>query len=538
MSDHRVPTSPANAPRIPSPVETEYYLYGLPSKPRMIARSSADVWMPPTGPEAYLEPKEFSVLGPHRLDCVWEDVVGPAMESYLLEQQVKCSLMHPLRLGIVGQPSPPAVIMLGVDRDSLSAENGLQIVAHCRSILQGNSMEDVDVIAYESQYQLFAGLYKPAITANPVAIVREPFSTSLGIPICSQKTTNIEGTGGVFFVDLNQPRKLFLLTARHVLFHPDMEENKLYALRNDSGDPQRKVMFMGEKAFQARCGAIKAAIGAKHIIIEQLHRRLEAAETLDEEEATLERNAVNALIMGANNAITAFQKLHSDVLEFWTEEENRVIGHVTLSPPLTFNHADGGFTEDWAVVEILPSMISKLNFIGNAIDLGSVNVDELTVWMYPHGANAPSFKYPGDRLLRFSGTPPDVEMYNSTPKTQDQNNNSVIMVLKNGNTTNLTVGRLNTIRAFTCTYFKGEPGKMSKEIAVLPRTSKSGPFSGKGDSGSMVVDGKGRVCGILTGGDGTTDVSDCTFVTSINFLIKRLEFHGIRANIFPTPADL
>ncbi|KIP08978.1 hypothetical protein PHLGIDRAFT_355452 [Phlebiopsis gigantea 11061_1 CR5-6] len=173
MSGHRVPTPPTNTPYIPSPVETKHYAYGLPSKARMIARSSADVWVQPTGPEAYLEPKELSVLGPHRLNGVWQDVIGPVMESYLLEQQVRCSLIHPLGLGVAGQPSPPAVIMVGVDRDSLSAEFGLRVVVHCRSILQENQVEDVHVIAYESQNQLFAGMYKPTITANPVAIVRE-----------------------------------------------------------------------------------------------------------------------------------------------------------------------------------------------------------------------------------------------------------------------------------------------------------------------------------------------------------------------------
>ncbi|KAI1793435.1 hypothetical protein LXA43DRAFT_917078 [Ganoderma leucocontextum] len=521
MFGHHVPTPPNNAPCIPSPVETKFYLYGLPSGARMIARSSADVWMQPPGPEAYLEPKELAVLGAHRLNDVWEDVVGPAMDTYLLGQQVKCSVMHPLRLGIAGQPSPPAVIMIGVNHDSLSAESGLQVAVHCRSILLDNQIEDVHVIVYESKYQLLAGMYKPAITANPVAIVREPFSTTLGIPICNAKTTNIAGTGGIFFVDTTKPGKLFLLTARHVLFHPDEEENKLYRFRENSEDPMRKVMFMGEVAFKNRCGDIEAAVGAKQIVIAQLQRRLEAADSLDEDDAILERNAVITLMAEANSAITAFQKLHTDVLKSWAEVENRVIGHVTLSPPITLNHADSGFTEDWAVVEILPSMISKLNFIGNAIDLGSIEVDELTAWMYPHNDNPHSFEYPGDRLLRFFGTVSDAEMYKPNSKTMDQDNDPVIMVLKNGNTTNLTVGRLNTIRAFTRTYFKGEPGEMSKEIAVLPRTSKSGPFSDKGDSGSVVVDGKGRVCGILTGGDGAADVSDCAFVTSINFIIKR-----------------
>ena len=129
-------------------------------------------------------------------------------------------------------------------------------------------------------------------------------------------------------------------------------------------------------------------------------------------------------------------------------------------------------------------------------------------------------------------------MFKPNPNTRDQVNDPVLMVLKNGNTSNLTVGRLNTIRTFTRVYFRGQPGEMSKEVAVLPRTSKSGPFSDKGDSGSVVIDSQGRVCGVLTGGDGVSDVSDCTFVTSINFLIKRLADFGIKANILPLPADL
>ena len=37
--------------------------------------------------------------------------------------------------------------------------------------------------------------------------------------------------------------------------------------------------------------------------------------------------------------------------------------------PISFGYGDEGFTDDWAVVEVHPSMIAKLNFVGNAIDL-------------------------------------------------------------------------------------------------------------------------------------------------------------------------
>jgi len=123
-------------------------------------------------------------------------------------------------------------------------------------------------------------------------------------------------------------------------------------------------------------------------------------------------------------------------------------------------------------------------------------------------------------------------------KTEDHVNELVIMVLKNSSATDLTVGRLNTTRAFTRTYSDGKPGVMSREITVLPCSSKSGPYSAKGDLGSVVVDSKSRVCGLLTCGDGDTHVADCTYLTSINFIIKRLEHYGVRANIFPKPVDI
>ena len=50
---------------------------------------------------------------------------------------------------------------------------------------------------------------------------------------------------------------------------------------------------------------------------------------------------------------------------------------------------------------------------------------------------------------------------------------------------------------------------------MLPRNSRSGPFSKGGDSGSIVVNGTGQVAGLLTGGAGVTDISDCTYLDPI-----------------------
>lgn len=539
LTNHVVPDLPPNNPYVPSDVESQYYYYGLPSLPRLVARSSCDVWMRPTGAEAYLSPKELEPLGTHLLQGVWEDTVGPAMESYMQEKGVQCTSMTPLRVVVAGQPSSNAVVLIGVHPGSLSPDIGIEVAVHCRSILIANGIGDVHVEIRDTKPTLAASLYKPAVSSNPAAHLREPFSTSLGVPICNAKTTNIEGTGGLFFTDSTKPGALFMLTARHVLFHPDKEEDKLYEFKKGTGAPHRDVMLLGEAAFNSRVEDIEAAIGAKNIILKQLKKRLALADEIeDEDDATAERDAVESMMKEANKAISAFEKLLADVGRDWKKESNRVIGHVVLSPPISVNFGKDGYTDDWAVVEILPTMISKINFVGNAIDLGSIDIDELTSWMYPHPANPNSFEYPGDRLLRCFGMVSDQEMLQPPPGTKDHDNDPVIMVIKNGNTSNLTVGRLNTIRSFVRYYFDGKPGEMSKEIAVLPRNSKSGPFSAPGDSGSVVVDGVGRICGILAGGDGTTDVSDCTFLTSINFLVDRLRENGFRPNFFPLPADL
>ena len=125
-------------------------------------------------------------------------------------------------------------------------------------------------------------------------------------------------------------------------------------------------------------------------------------------------------------------------------------------------------------------MIAKLNFVRNIIDLGAIAVNKVTAWMHPSQS---SFNYPGSHLVRFSGLVLHEEMFKPNPKTHLDHNN--LMVMKNGSVSNLTIGRLNTVRACIRTYsIDGQPGKMSKEVCVLPRNSKFGSFSARGDLGS------------------------------------------------------
>ncbi|KAG7087708.1 hypothetical protein E1B28_013655 [Marasmius oreades] len=447
------PTEPTNTPYIPSEVEAKHYLHGLYSKPRFIARSSTDIWTKLTGLEVYLEPKELSPLSPHHLSEVWEVTVSLAMVDYLLRNEVQFTILNPLRIGVASKPSPPTFIMIGINHDTLSSQTGIEVAVNCRSILLQNQIGDVHVLVCKYKYQRSAMMYKPAIRTDPATILHEPFSTTLGIPICNAKTSNFEGTGGL---------------------------HQLYQTPASSTSSQRGT-FSSILTRTHYTNSVRAVsiICLSRMKIKQINRELEATDKLEDEDDVIAEQEE------AEKVITAFKELLTTVTTDWEDKENCIIGHVTLSPPLTFNYGKDGFMDDWAMIEMYPSMISKLNFIGNAIDLGYVGYYELMAWMYPHPANPSSFKYPCDRLLQFFGTVSNQEMFRLDPKTGDHNNDPVIMVLKNGNASNLTVSQLNTICAFTCEPIKGKPGVVSKEVTVLLRNSKSGPFSEPGDSGSV-----------------------------------------------------
>ena len=221
-------------------------------------------------------------------------------------------------------------------------------------------------------------------------------------------------------------------------------------------------------------------------------------------------------------AIGALEKFHADVCKDWKKQENRILGHIVISPPLDVG--EEGFAEDWAVIKIDDSKIDLTNFVGNVIDLGTtISVGNFTVWMDPHRANPPLFEYPGNRLLKFSGTISDEEMWR--PQRPPA--------------TTTTLWSSSAATPQHCPFihqvsFNGQPGQTSKGVAILPRDYKANAFSNPGDSGSAVIDGKGRLAGLLTGGAGANEEFDCSYVTSIDFILKRMLEYGIEANLHPS----
>jgi hypothetical protein len=129
--------------------------------------------------------------------------------------------------------------------------------------------------------------------------------------------------------------------------------------------------------------------------------------------------------------------------------------------------------------------------------------------MHPHPEGRSSFKYPVGGLLQVKGIIKEEEI--PQPTSLDANIEECLIVIKNGRS---TIGRgtcIESLRSRIPQLRASSPTSM--EIAINPYNHKDGAFSAPGDSGSIVVDGLGRIVGLLTGGSGATDSTDVTYVT-------------------------
>jgi len=104
--------------------------------------------------------------------------------------------------------------------------------------------------------------------------------------------------------------------------------------------------------------------------------------------------------------------------------------------------------------------------------------------------------------------------------TTSDDDQPCFIVLKDGNSTDLTVGRATGMESFV---HDDDTGQESIELAIYNYDKRSGEFSQKGDSGSLIVDGLGRMVGLLHSGTSKwgLDLADVTYATPMWWLWPR-----------------
>lgn len=516
-------TSPSPPPSLSEREATMYYS-GLPSSPRLLGRTGPP-WVEPSGLEAYRKLKQLSVVTDHELNDSWEYTVAPKVIACLDNLKVLWTSLDVVRIGVVGETFAPVVLWVGVTPKSLASEDAKTVAFECLEVLTGFGITDVEVELRESSVIRSAGpkLLPSVYPSNPIVEVNHPLTHALGLPIFAQATPLAAGTGGFFMAEGGDSNKLLLVTARHVVLPPKQTPNDKFEPKT-TGQPRFDVLLLTDKAYEDYLESIKAKIGNHASMVEDGKARLDGVKGRDDKEAVEEREAAQRIMDNGDKAMDALYLFHNDVKKHWDTQAKRVLGHVVSSPPIRLGagSADEQYTEDWAIIEIDDDKIDRATFPGNVLELGPT----IPLWEFLRKMGINSFKYPPDRLLKLRDTISDEEM--RQPTMPDQNDERCLMVIKNGSATGVTIGRASGIMSYVREYFENGDHQTSKEWPILPYDVKSGPFSAPGDSGAVIVDGRGWIGGLLTGGAGTKAKSDITYATPISFLLK-----SIKANGFP-----
>ncbi|KAG0635402.1 hypothetical protein HOY80DRAFT_927239 [Tuber brumale] len=529
------PVGPGSLPA-PEPLEARLYYAGLPSSPVLVGRSSIIPWEAPSGPEAYNRSKVLGVVGRHPIADLWEGILARKIIEHLNSQKVLWTSIDVVRISYAEESPCPVILWVGVQPESLSFPAGRQAALSCKDLLVRFGIFDVEVEIRQSLVTSLAGpeLLAPTFTGDPTADIRNPLIPTLGLPIASKRIPFCEGTGGFFVAEGGDRERLFLITARHVLFQVSRYENNVYE-RNAHTTPDHEVILIGDARYTKFLKSIRDAIEGNETMINNYEKRVarlrnEVSGLAAKMRQLLERKL--SLVIDGEDSLHNF---HSEVLELWSSVERRVLGHVIYSPPVQFGHGPLEYTQDFAVIEVDRAKVNETNLPGNVIDLGTnIPPDVFTKMMYPNLNNSHIFEYPEDRLLRLAGTIPDLNMYHRN--FGDSDDQHCLLVLKHGNGTGLTVGRANNLRSCVRNYYDTACSDFSRELAILPLDRESGPFSAHGDSGACVVDGSGRMGGIITGGAGLTHGTDITYVSSINQIMEGVKVKFPHAHLHPPVA--
>ncbi|KAI0244915.1 hypothetical protein BJV78DRAFT_1144064, partial [Lactifluus subvellereus] len=504
----------------PSKLEAKYYYTSLPSRPVLVARTKA-----PTSPKAYLRAKELCTIGNHALKEVWEDKLSLQLHAILDSMKVRWSSTNIIHIGITGESSTPIILWVGMMPTSLSRDDGIIVASKCWDLLEEYNITDVNIEICESVVTCLSSprLLKPAKSFDPTIDVCECLTMTVGLPICAQNTPWAKGTGSLFINKGRNTERLLLLTTHHVVFTPNKSKNWLFKYKKG---PHDNVMLFGDAAFNKYLESIQAEIETKAIIINLCKRFIKAIEGKDDAAEVRECQKFEIELNKVNKVIGALNTFYQDVSTCWATPESHVLGHIILSPPINVDVGNKGYTEDWALIEVDASKVDGGNFNGNAIDLRTdIPPIRLTRKMYPNPWNAHSFTYPANHLLRLKGTIQDNEMHN--PTALDQNGEPCLPIIMHGSTSSLSIGHANNIMSYAQEYYDDSTDTL-KEWAILSYNSKSSAFLSKGDSGSVIADGLGRIGSILTGGTGIMDSLDITYATPITFVLKRMQENGIR----------
>ncbi|KAK2460790.1 hypothetical protein APHAL10511_007260 [Amanita phalloides] len=549
---------------------TSYYngITGDRDHPELVYRSDflTTLFPKPVGRHAHIPVKSLRGVFGTPLNSVW-DTVGPQIRDLIKVRKVHWSSVDPARFfthGPLGEEAKgslgPVVIWVGVIPGSTSSDTAHDVSQEILALLLKNGVEGAVVEWREAVPQRLAGppLMRHVGSSNATHYVRRFLTALLGVPLATEEMEedDTQGTLTLWFhenkdKDGNPSNKVYGVSNCHVL-----RRNTTVDYEHRGGAPMDHVRVSGMRRFKRGLDEITKAI-ADHGTLANLWAReivkLQEKGRQDTENARGIR-ANQRKLDDENDAIANLKALYDEVTKYWSDNKlHRNIGHVQYAAAITVD-VEGGtlYTSDWAAFLATEAKV-KGEFEGNVVDLGAFRLiflvftssnekkpysgskyspQGLTDMFYPLGGGSITFKFPEERKLRIEGCATKEDLAN--PAEIDSEGQLCLIVGKDGNTTDLTVGRYAGLVSFTL----NEVGIESVELGIYNSGDKTAEvFSAKGDSGSLVwhtTNGKARIVGQLhsghnKGGSTSNHVTYCTpgwyFLDQIKKRFKYADFY-------------
>ncbi|WVF71305.1 hypothetical protein IAT40_006108 [Kwoniella sp. CBS 6097] len=523
-------SSPRSRPVRPSNVEYDGYYYGLPSEPRLLARSQVEEWVPASNPvyTAYPSRKHiYPVPVSHPVARIWTGPAGRAILAEIDKHTPFATSVDVLRICYEGEAdSSPPILWIGVLPGKVSVLAAEALVSGCKGVLQRNGMIDVEVELKESNvYRTSsAKLYDPfKIESQSIGVeIKAKISTAIGLAICTDQRPYKEGSTAFWLVERGDPNKHLLMTAAHVVGGTELDEPYGSNVPHPS---QRQFGFIppnvqiGKLWLDKRVQTIEELSEGLQNELGDVDFTITACGNQKKIELAEARKVV------AEARLDDLRKLEAEVVK-WRDGSSGRLGEVYCRPLIRNQVGHDNFTEDWATIEVDPALLP--DNVQNSLDLSSF--PDFKMANGPDHKPALGLKKPG--ILKLQGIIP-----------RDEMESGPICVLMRGSRSGLSVGLSLPIASMIKPYDecnKTIPKDMPDEqrpwsvewpITALPENGTSAVFSREGDSGAGIVGRDGRMGGIMTGGCRRGPAErlgmDVTYVTPMYWILERMKVHGL-----------
>jgi hypothetical protein len=502
------------------------YYHGLPSGPKLIARSSTTPW---PHPHQWPENKKLDVATGHAIQQPWNDPRGTLQQLIIRTlSDIDWTAIDILRVGYESAyenadraPECPVTMLISVSENSTSFHQAETAIVECKQILARLALDDVEVEVKESIVCTAASNQGPdtySPTSGPQALrltcgpfnndvddvkfqfghhVSEYIGTSIGVrgPKKGTKSLYLQGNDN----------KTYALTCRHVLFtDSDFIE---YRSGDDNDKTTKQVIQPAEGTL---VDTVTSFFSEKSGIETGIHlTSLPRYNTPAFQVQRLDILQKRSLLESCQPRIEQLQDYGSFTL-----------GRVEFSPPIQV-YSDR--VRDWALVELSQeSFTTRLGDLTNKVPVTQQLRDAFDKYS---GTVSQGTLLPVAASLEATIGPhiiPEAELENTAA--------SGLIVIKYGCKSGLTFGLSNGIRSIVRRPAgPGPAGAMvSNEWCIIGVNSQI-PFSKGGDSGACVFDLTGRIGGIMTAGlkkENNPDGVDVTYATPMQWLLDDIKRQG------------